>query len=309
MRTVIVGAGGTGAYFGGLLARAGADVTFVARGVHGEALAKSGLTVKSQNEDFVVPRVKVLSQISEVRDPELVLVFVKSYSTSEVARALASVVTADTTIITFQTGLENDREIQKYVKLDRIYPGLIYINSRIKNPGCVEQISGLCTLTFGARENKSDPVLDTIESFLKSANIKANCSPAIELEMWLKLVWIAAFSGMTVLYQSEIGKIVHNPDGEALLRRFLNETFSIAASQGIEISDSQKEEIIKKIDYYKAEGKHAKTSLLLDLEKGQRTEVDTVHGTLLKYAREAELDCPLLQAVYSIVKVKEMETI
>lgn len=305
MRTFVVGAGGTGGYFGGLLARAGKDVTFVARGEHFRAMRENGLFVKSAQGDFAIPRPQVIDNFSQIEDPELILIFVKTYSTQEVSQALAKIVTPRTTVITFQTELENDLEIKKHVPTAQVFPGLIYVNSRLSAPGYIEQSSGLCTLIFGARDGVQCKDLPKIETFLRAADIKATLSNSIEFEMWTKLIWISAFAGMTVLFRSIVGTIVNDPDGEKLFRRALEESFAIARAKHIAIPDEVRAELFGKIDYYKNKGRNAKTSMLLDIEAKRRTEIETMHGTLLRYAREANLDVPILESVYSVVKVSD----
>jgi len=306
MRTVIIGTGATGGYFGAKLAKAGNDVTFLARGRHYEAIRDSGLVVKSARGDFKIEKPQVIDSISKIRDPELILFFVKTYDTIEIAKQLLEVVRSNTTIVTFQTGLENDLEIKKVLNSKNVYPGIIYINSKVSSPGNIEQVSGLCSLTFGQREKKDkNPNLSKVESLLKRSDIDTNLSNDIEYEIWKKLVWICAFSGVTVLYRSKIGSILNNKKAEESFKQLLMETFLIAKSKGFEIKQEDVDSIYAKFDYYRAEGKNAKTSLLLDIENGKRTEVETLQGQLVKYSKSLNLDTPLLELVYSIVRVHE----
>src|SRR6185369_7206456 len=112
MKIAVIGTGGVGGYFGGLLAKAGNDVTFVARGEHANALKTAGLTVKSVAGDFSVKPVKIVEAVSQLEAPDLVLFTVKTYDTESVAQALNTVIHDQTVVITFQNGVENDRKIQ-----------------------------------------------------------------------------------------------------------------------------------------------------------------------------------------------------
>ena len=122
MRTFIVGAGATGGYFGGRLAAAGKDVTFIARGDHYQAMRETGLEVKSVPGDFRISKPSVIDSILKIEDPELVLVFVKTYDTTEIARELSRVVNADTIVITFQTGLKTIWQSGKRFEATGFFP-------------------------------------------------------------------------------------------------------------------------------------------------------------------------------------------
>lgn len=305
MKTYVVGAGATGGYFGGRLAAAGGNVTFVARGDHCRAMRETGLQVKSAHGDFTIDRPQVIDTPEKIQNPELILVFVKTYDTAEVARGLAGVIGAGTTVITFQTGLENDFEIMKAVGSRRVFPGLVYVNSARVAPGVIRQASGPCTMTFGRRGGAADPGLERVEKLFREAGIDAALTRGIEGEMWRKLIWISAFAGMTVLFRAPVGRILGNPGGERMFRNCLEEALAVAAARGIKFPAAERDRIFARIDYYKGPGADAVTSLLLDIENGRRTEIETLHGTLVRFAREAGVEIPLLETVYTVVQVHE----
>lgn len=305
MQISITGTGGVGGYFGGLLAKAKNDVTFVARGEHYQAIKQGGLTISSAKGEFKIANPQVVDSIRKLQEPELVLVFLKTFSTVEAISELAEVVSPKTVVITFQTGLENDLEIKKLLPSAAVFPGLAYINSRISAPGKVEQISGACKLIFGARRGQDASVLNRIEELFTTAGISAQLVDNIELEIWKKLVWISAFSGATVLCRAKIGEILNEAAGERLFRSLLNEALRVAEVSQIELSEADRREMLERIEYYKGEGRNAKTSLLLDIEAGRRTEVETIHGALIRQGQSRGLSTPLLDAVYAAVKVYE----
>ena len=142
-------------------------------------------------------------------------------------------------------------------------------------------------MTFGARQGSADPGLEEVERFFQGAGINATLSNTIERDMWEKLIWISTFAGMTVLFRSPAGWILNNKSGEQLFRSCFDEVFAVAAAQGVTFSEVERGRIVGKIDYYKTEGKDAKTSLLLDIENLRRTEIETLHGALVRYARKS----------------------
>ena len=299
----MIGLGGAGGYFGGLLVEAGKDVTFVARGDHYRTIREKGLTVRCVRGDFHIEKPELIDSIRKIEDPELVLIFVKTYHTMQVTRELSTVVSDRTAIVTFQTGLENDHQIKQIIPANMVYPGFAFINSSKPEPGLIEQISGPCTLTFGDRSKTPNEVLNKVELLLKEGGIDATLSDDIERDMWVKLVWIATFSGMTSIYRSRVGPILNNKEGCRIFTQCLDEAFAIADAMEISIPDETRKKIYGKIKYYKSEGANAKTSLLLDIENNRRTEIETLQGSLVRYARETGVAAPIMNLIYNIISL------
>ena len=129
MKILIVGTGGVGGFYGGLLARGGCDVTFLARGKHFQELQQSGLRIKSTVGDFGIKPVQVISSISEATPADLILVCVKAYDIEEISQALASIANSKTIIITLQNGIDNDQIMQKHLPESIVIPGITYVIS------------------------------------------------------------------------------------------------------------------------------------------------------------------------------------
>src|SRR3989344_1123852 len=180
MKMYIVGTGGVGGYLGRVLAKAGNDITFVARGDNYKKIKKDGLKVSAVKfGDFTIRPAKIISIISQIRNPDLIFVTVKTYDTLDVARELGKVTTPRTTIITFQNGIQNDYEIKKYVKKGKVYPGLAYIVTRRIEPGLIEQVSGLGEFIFGDRKNNKNTNLKDVERIMLDAGIVTKFSDDI----------------------------------------------------------------------------------------------------------------------------------
>ena len=306
MKTTIIGAGGVGGFFGGKMIKNGKDVTLVARGAHYEALKSQGLTVKCVEGDFHLPDVPVIATIGAMSDSDLVLIFVKTFHTPEVARQLRQVIQADTLVITFQTGLDNDLQFQDALAHPFVFPGLAYINSSRTAPGVIEQISGPCTLTFGARDAQDNRRLHEVLQLFRRAQINANLAADIEQEIWTKLIWISAFAGLTAIHRSPIGPILNDVQGKHLFHRCLAEAEAIARAQGVHLPKGLDRRLMRKIAFYKTRGQKTRTSLLLDMENGRLTEVETIHGALVRRARTAQVETPTLDLIYSVIKLHNL---
>lgn len=303
MKFFIVGAGGIGGYFGGLLAASGEDVTFVARGEHYEALVRCGLTLRAVDKTFVNLPVKVISSAAEIEHPDVVFIATKTYDRDAVAEVLRSRVDPSTILIPIQNGIDNDLRVKSLVPEAQVFPGLAYIISERVSPGVIEQTAGPRTLFFGERRVGENRRLKEIEAVMRRAGILATASTDIERELWTKFLWIVTFAGMTSLCRCEIGLIVNNPQAFELYVRCLDEAIAVARRLGVDVGDHDRHKIIEKSEHYRHTGSHAKSSMLIDLEHRRRTEIDALNGTLVQLAASAGVKTPLHEAITTAVRL------
>lgn len=300
MKIYIMGSGGVGGYFGGRLAKVGNDVTFIARGEHYRAIKERGLTVKSVIGDFKVKPVQIINSASKINNPDLIVFTVKTYDTDKVSKQLAKVVNKDTIIITFQNGVDNDNQIKKYVKSSNIYPGLAFVISTKTKPGLIEQTGGLRKIIFGDRNNSKNQKLKEIEKLMRDAEINAVLSDDITRDLWKKFMFINAFSGMTAICRSSIGKVLGNPITKFLYERCIKEAISVAKAMGINVVDDILQTIIT-ISTNTAPA--SKSSLLIDVENKRRNEIESLNGTLVKLAKKNSVDVPINELIYGAIKL------
>lgn len=304
MKIHVIGAGGIGGYFGGLLAKSGTDVTFVARGENYKALKDNGLAVKSVVGDFKIKSIKVIQSISEIKDPELIIFSIKTYDTDGVAKELALVINRKTVVITFQNGVDNDNQIKKSIKNAQVYPGVAYVITVKTRPGLIEQTGGLRKLIFGDRHNPNNPKLKGVERLMKDANIDAVVSDDITRDIWKKFMFICPFSGLTALHRKTIGEILFNPGTKKQYENCLKEAISVAKAKDVNVSDIAFEEIMK-ISENTVPG--SKSSLLLDIENNRKNEIETLNGTLVRFARKQKIYVPINELIYKSIKQQSVE--
>ncbi len=300
MKIYIVGSGGVGGYFGGVLARAGNDVTFVARGKHYEAIKENGLTIKSEDGDFVIKPVKVVERILDIKSPDLIIFTVKTYDTASAAKVLNKVVNEKTIILTFQNGVDNDNEIKKYVKSAQVYPGVAYIISTKISPGVISQSGGARWLIFGDRNNSHNSELKNIEMLMRKAHIDARYSDGITRDLWKKFMFIVAYAGMTAICRTPIGKVIADPLTKSLYERSVKEAIEVGKAKRVNIAENAFESIMKVTLNTSPE---SKSSLLVDIENGRKNEIETLNGTLVRFAREKNIDVPINEMIYGVIKL------
>lgn len=300
MKIYIVGTGGVGGYFGGVLARAGNAVTFVARGDHLEAIRQKGLKIKSVKGDFEINPDQVVESIADIKEPDLVIFTVKTYHTGEAAKELAKVATDDTVTITFQNGVDNDDQIKKYVKKGKVYPGVAYIISTKTQPGVIEQTGGMCKLIFGDRDNPHNAKLEQIEKTMVEAGVDATASDDITRDLWNKFMFIVAFSGMTAVCRSPIGKVLDDPLTKSLYENCVKEAVSVAKAMDVNVPDNAFEAIMRITENTACS---SKSSLLVDIESGRNTEIEALNGTLTRFAQKYNIDVPINKVIYGAVKL------
>jgi 2-dehydropantoate 2-reductase len=298
MKIYVIGVGGVGGYFGGLLAKAGMDITFVARSGQDQAMQKYGLIVKSAAGDFMINPVRVIDDISKMSSPNLVLVCVKTYDTATVAKQLAGVVSRSL-VITFQNGVENDLEIKKYLPSALVFPGVAYVISRKTKPGVIEQTGGLRKLIFGDRNGTYQEELREIESFMKKTGINAELSQDITIELWQKFVFIIPFSGLTTCYRKSIGEILMNVNTKQEYEQSLREVITVAHACGVQLPNNTFESTMT---LSQKTAPNSKSSLLVDIESGYKTELETLHGALVRLAKEKGIPVPKNEQIYHAIR-------
>ncbi|OGM05239.1 hypothetical protein A2715_04775 [Candidatus Woesebacteria bacterium RIFCSPHIGHO2_01_FULL_39_32] len=301
MKIYIVGTGGVGGYLGGLLAKSEKDVTFVARGDHYKAIKNKGLRIESiRDGNFHIKPAKVFSEISQIKNPDLIIFTVKTYDTDLVSRELSKVVTSKTSVITFQNGIENDKMIKKFVKKGKVYPGVAYIVSKKIESGFVRQTGGLCKFIFGDRENPSNKVLKEIEEIMKDSGIDATFSEDIESHLWKKYIFINAMTGLTALSRTKVGTVVSDPFLRKLYERCLKECVKVAKAEKVNLPYDIFNSIIK---ISEDTSKEAKFSMLVDIENGRKTEIEALNGTLVRLAKKHKIDVPINETIYGALRV------
>ncbi|MFC6940150.1 ketopantoate reductase family protein [Salinirubellus sp. GCM10025818] len=291
----VYGAGGVGAYFGGRLARAGADVSLIARGEHLAALREEGLRVESVHGDFAVD-LAATDDPSDIGHVDYVLVCVKSFDTGTLD--LDPLVGEDTCVISLQNGVRNERLLAEAVGEDRVLGGLCYILSTIKEPGVVEHTGGPAQVVFGELDGAITERAERFRDRCEEAGIDVTLSADVRADMWEKFAFIVAHAGMTAAVRLPVGPIRESEAAWAMYERMLREVVAVGNAEGVSLPEGVVEERLDRAAELDAD---AYSSLHYDLTHGKRMELDAFHGTVVDLAEEHDIDVPACEAVYAIL--------
>ncbi len=299
MRIAVIGAGGTGGYFGGLLARAGQDVTFVARGAHLEALRTRGLTLESSLAGtFTVP-VQATDDPHEVGPVDLVLFCVKTYDTDTAARSIRPLIHPDTMLISLQNGIGNDERIARVAGHTSRVGAVAYVSSAIKAPGVIAQMAGPGKIILGELSGGTSQRTEQLRDALQGAGITTEVHPNIQAILWQKFLFICAFSGVTAITRLPIGTILADPVTHALFRGTSEEVEGGARAGGIDLPKDCVEQALTTVATTEP---WARGSLYHDLAGGRRLELESLNGEVVRRGREHGIETPLNFAIYAALR-------
>jgi len=293
MKIYLIGIGGVGGFYGGLLAESGADITLVSRGESFQTIKEGGL-ILNQPDGVHLIHPKVIENISEITDPDLIILAVKSYSLEEVARDLGPVVRKDTTVITIQNGLDNDLVVGRILDCE-VLPGLVLVAVTKTAPNAVVQKGRQKRLVFGPRDGKGTPKMMEIERIFKKAGIDAKLTEKIALELWNKFLFVVSFASTTVATQCAIGEALRKPESRRVYEEVLRESMAVGVSEGVVFEPDIFETTLGGAVNFDP---LTKSSLLVDLENHRQTEVEVLHGKLIHLAKKHGLAVPVTREIY-----------
>lgn len=301
MRITILGAGGVGGYYGGLLARAGHPVALLARGAHLEALRARGLEVRTPEESFTVG-VEAADDPQALGPADLAVVAVKSYSLSEIAPAARLLAESGADIVPLLNGVEAaDRLIASGVPASRVLGGLTEISAARVAPGVVERRSPFQRVVVGELAGGFSGRAERIATAFSEAGADAKASADITADLWRKLAFIATMAAACGLARSPVGPIRDAPLGHLLIERAVREVVAVARGRGVALGD---EDAVRILAFIGSLAPGIKPSFLLDLESGGPTELDDLCGAVARIGREVGVETPVHDVATAVLGVE-----
>ena len=297
MRILIAGTGGVGGYFGGRLAHAGLDVTFLARGRNLEALRQHGLTIESVDGDVRLPHVVATDTVAGRPNVGLVIVTVKSYDTAATAEAIAPVVTPDTIVLSLQNGIENEGRLAAALGLPPILGAMTQIGAELVAPGVVRHVAQ-GTIVFGEMSGHESERTRALTQLFTSASVRHRLSSNILLMLWDKLSWNASFNAVTTLTRRTSGDAARHPGSARLLREAMLEVIAVAHAQGIMLDPDRVGSVIAHAAEHLGT---LRTSMLQDVERGKPLEYDAINGAVVRVGEALGVPTPLNRTLVGLL--------
>ena len=298
MDIAVMGAGGVGGYFGGLLARAGNNVTFIARGAHLAAMRSNGLRVISSNDgEFVVPG-QATDQPAEVGHQELVLFTVKMYHNEDAITAIAPMVGPDTIVLTLQNGIDNGERLAEVYGPDRVMIGSAYLEGRIAEPGIVTQ-GGPGAASFGERTTGITERGKRLLDVFQTAGWRVELLENMTGMLWKKFAYLSGSAGVCAASGCAYGELRSVPETRSAIQEAIAEALAVGEAAGAPLEPDSLEWSMNALDNFPATGM---ASLAKDFAEGQPVELEGLTGTVIRMGRQYGVPTPINNALYAVLK-------
>ena len=289
MRKILVmGAGAVGGCFGGMLARSGADVTFLARGPQLEAMQSSGLRVESAAVGEFVVHPAAVDRLNGDWQADLIVFCVKAYDNAGAIELIASSVGSSTAILTLQNGVGGGDQLAKAFGRDRVLLGAAYIEASRTAPGAVAH-TGSAAIVYGEEDGVRTGRVDDIHELLSRAGIEARVSEDILADLWSKLVFICALSGMTCITRSSFGRVIDTSATRDLARQVMREAEAVGRARGVKLAADI---VDSTMAHFLANKDEMVSSMHADLIAGKPLELSVLNGAVTRMGKEARVATP-----------------
>lgn len=302
MKLAIMGSGAVGGYYGAKLARAGHDVTFIARGAHLEAIRANGLQIRSAAlGDFTV-HARAEQDPAVVGPVDVVLFAVKAYDNATAIPAIQPLLGPSSTVLTVQNGVDSTAELAAVVGEDNVLGGTTYIATALAAPGVIEQTGVHRRIIFGevfGSLPRTSERVRTIEAALAGADIQAQAVEDGRIPIWEKFIFLVALAGFTGAARLPIGPVWQDPWCRAQFLEGSREIERVARAAGVAVAADVVDRIPSYVDAIPGT---MRSSLLIDLSQGKRIEVEALHGALVRRAAAAGVPVPIMSTLYAVLR-------
>jgi len=303
MRIAILGSGAVGGYYGAKLARAGQDVTFIARGAHLSAIREKGLEIKSPVLGDFVARARAEEDTSRVGVVDLVIVAVKAYDNPTALPMLTPLLGVGTVVLPLQNGVDSVAQVAEVAGDARTLGGTTYVATALEAPGLIVHTGEHRRIVFGEVFGQLPRVSDRVsrihEAFA-AADIQSFAVGDGRVPIWEKFIFLVSLAAFTGAARLPIGPVWSDPFTKAQFLAGCREIETLARAEGVPVADDVVDRIVPYID--KIPGS-MRSSLLIDLQQGKRIEVEALQGTVVRRGAARGIPTPIISTLYSVLKL------
>lgn len=303
-KVAVMGAGAVGCFFGGMLARAGHEVTLIGRAAHVEAINRDGLLIDAVKFRQHV-RAKASTEAAAVRGAALILFCVKSTDTEEAARQIAAHIGPDSVVLNLQNGVDNAERIQKYIP-NLVIPAVVYVATAMLRAGCVKHY-GRGELVIGQMHPQTVPravaseVLQNIVALFAGAGVPVAISANVAAELWTKLVVNCAYNALSALGQAPYGKLIVSDGIKAVMRDVVDEALAVAKASQVRMPADLLASVYKIADAMPEQ----MSSTAQDVARGKPSEIDHLNGFVVRRGQALGIATPVNRTLHAVVKLIE----
>jgi 2-dehydropantoate 2-reductase len=302
MRFAILGSGAVGGYYGAMLARAGHEVAFIARGAHLAAIREKGLEIRSPMlGDFTV-RARAEQDTAKVGPVDVVIVAVKAYDNRTALPMVRPMLGELTSVLTLQNGVDSVSEVAAIAGEERVIGGTTYIATALEAPGVIEQTGAHRRIVFGEVFGKLPRMSERVRRIheaLTGADVQAEAVEDGRVPIWEKFIFLVSLAGFTGATRLPIGPVWADPAVRAQFLEACREVERLARAEGVPVAA----DVIERIEgYINAIPGTMRSSLLIDLAQGKRIEVEALQGAVVRRAARAGVPVPIMSTLYAVLK-------
>ena len=302
MRVLVMGTGGVGGYYGAMLANAGHDVVFVARGRGLEAIQQNGLELRTQGQTIAIKPAKAVGDPVEAGgDVDLALFTVKTYDTESAARALNPAVGPNTAVLTLQNGIDSVDILSRVLGAEHVLAGVTLIAAAVVEPGVVQENGFSRKITFGEPNGPASERVRRFAAAMTEAGLDVDASDDARQAIWDKFVLLAPHASVSALCQTPIGVTRETPEAMELYRTLIAEVKAVGVRSGLTFAPDIADRIVGN---FMTAPPGQTSSMQRDYAAERRVELEYVTGTVVRRARELGVPVPSFEALYAILKVR-----
>jgi 2-dehydropantoate 2-reductase len=299
MRIAVVGAGGVGGGFGAALTKAGADVTFIARGAHLAAMKSQGLKIQGgRGETHLVPT-KATDNPAEMGPVDIVLFCVKLWDVESAGEAIKPLVGPDTAVIPLQNGIDAAERLIPILGPKAVMGGVAQISASIVAPGVIQQVGTFMRMIFGELDGKRSKRAEDFFALCQKAGFDVTLSEQILTDLWMKFILLACNASITAATRQPLGKLREDADLRPIMMAAFQETIDIGRAKGVTLPADA---LAKILDFVGHAPPAMKASMALDLERGNRLELPWLGGKVVELGRQLKIPTPVHGVMYAVLK-------
>lgn len=299
MRIAVIGAGGVGGGFGVALAKAGADVTFLARGAHLAAMREKGLRVEGgRGESHLLPT-QATDDPAAIGVVDMVLFCVKLWDVEEAGARIRPLVGPETAVLPLQNGIDASERLLPILGPRAVMGGVAQISATIAEPGVIRQTGTFMRLIFGELDGSISPRAEAFLALCQKAGFDATLSPAIVTELWMKFIMLASNAGMTALTRQPIGKLRDDPDIAPYFAAAYQEVVDVARARGVPLPADVEQ---KMAGFNRNAPPNMMASMAIDLIRGNRIELPWLSGKVVAMGKALGVPTPVHAMMYAALK-------